>query len=461
MRSLTAKVTGVLAVMLSCIGCSVFKEYERPEGVVPANLYGELPGGAVTVVSDSTGIEAIGWRDFFTDLALQALIELGLRNNADLQIAALRVVESEATLQSARLSFYPSFSISPSFQMQNSKNLGGSAVGFSIAPAASWELDLRGSLTNKKRYAEAALEQSKLLERSVRTELVSSIAQMYYTLVMLDAQKEISSSTFRNWQENVRIMRAMKDAGMANEASVTQTEANCSSIEASLYDLDKRIMTAENSLALLLGVPPGHFERGEFRGLELSGKFAAGVESVLLARRPDVMAAEQSLRMAYYDTNVARSAFYPSFRLSGEYGWEKALTSPAAWVLGLAANAAAPIFDAGRNRNNLKIAEARQQEALIAFRQSLLQAGNEVNSAIASCNLAESKKDIRIRQIESLNRAVESTRQLMSHSESTYLEVLTAQQSLLSARLQQVADHFEMVQGVISLYRALGGGGDY
>lgn len=455
-----SRAVAVAAAVLSCVCCSIYKEYERPENVVPENLYGEVTDSSLVSIADSTGIEAIGWREFFTDPKLQALIEQGLRNNADLQIAALRVTQAEAGLDVAKLSFFPSVSVRPSWQMESAERYGGTVHSYSIAPAASWEVDFRGSLRNQQRYSEAALEQALVYERSVRTELVATIAQGYYTLLMLDAQKDISSTTFRNWQENVRIMKAMKDAGMANEASVSQTEANCHSIEASLHDLDNRILQAENALALVLGVTPTHFERGSLRQENLPRRLQAGVPSLLLSRRPDVESAELELRKAYYNTNAAKAAFYPSVTLSGDFGWEKALTSPASWVLGLAAGASAPIFNAGRNRSNLKIAQARQEEALVNFRQTILRAGNEVNGAIAQCNLAGSKTDIRIRQIESLQRAVESTRQLMSHSESTYLEVLTAQQSLLSARLQQVSDHFEAVQGIISLYRALGGGAE-
>lgn len=448
----------MIATAFLCASCSIYKEYERPENVLPDNLYGDIQENSLVAIADSIGIEALNWKDFFIDPKLQALIELGLQNNADLQIAALRITRAEAGLNIAKLSFLPFLSVNPHWNMENSERLSGTAHAYSIAPSASWEVDFRGSLQNQKRYAEASLEQAEVYEQSVRTELIATIAQGYYTLLMLDAQKAISSHTFENWKENVRIMKAMKDAGMANEASVSQTEANCHSIEASLYDLDNRILQAENALALVLGTTPTHFERGTLHKGDLPTELLAGVPSLLLARRPDVRMAELELRKAYYNTCAARADFYPSVTLSGDYGWEKALTSPASWVLGLAANAAAPVFNHGRNRNNLKIAKAAQEEALINFRQAILKAGNEVNSAIAQCNLAGSKTDIRIRQIEALQRAVESTRQLMSHSESTYLEVLTAQQSLLSAQLQQASDHFEAVMGVISLYRALGGG---
>ncbi|MBO4684822.1 MAG: efflux transporter outer membrane subunit [Desulfovibrio sp.] len=455
MRTLSpAFLTLVLAGTL--FSCSIYKDYERPSDVLPEGLYGAAADSVA--LSDSAGLAAVRWQDFFTDPLLQGLISRGLENNADLLAAATRVVEAEAGLEAARGAFLPSLSVRPSWQLENAARYGGTVIGYSVAPAASWEMDLRGSLLNSRRLAEASLEQARLYERSVRTALVASIANAYYTLQMLDAQLEISRTTSDNWKKNVLIMKAMKDAGMANEASVSQAEANSCSIEASLFDLENKVLLAENSLALVLGVTPGHFDRDSLSREALPREFEVGVPSLLLSRRPDVMAAEQELRRAYYNTNIARASLYPSLTLSGDFGWEKALTSPAGWAAGLAASALAPLFEGNRRRAGLQAAEARQETALVAFRQKVLAAGSEVNGALAQCHMAQSKTDIRIRQIEALEKAVESTQQLMRHSQSTYLEVLTAQQSLLSARLQQVSDHYEAVQGLIALYRALGGG---
>lgn len=410
--------------------------------------------------SDTSCMASIGWRDFFTDPQLQALIEKGLENNTDLRIAAQRVLESEASLRAARLAFLPSVGVSPSFTLENAERYGGTVTGYSIMPQASWEADISGKLLNSRRLAEASLEQSRLQELSVRTELVAAIANCYYTLLMLDAQLEVSKTTSDSWKENVRITKAMKDAGMTNEASVAHTEANSCSIEASLFDLEYKVHQMENSLALLIGETPQAFSRSRLQDECLSRELAIGIPADLLARRPDVMAAETNLRKAFYNTNIARAAFYPSLNISGDFGWEKSLTSPAGMAFGLAASLAQPIFSKGRNKAGLTIAEAQQEEALASFEQVLRKAGSEVNDALAKCKAAEGKTEIRINQINALEKAVESTQLLMRHAESTYLEVLTAQQSLLSARLQQISDHYDTVQGIIALYKALGGGAD-
>lgn len=438
-------------------GCSVFKKYSRPENISTDKLFGEK-----VVVSDTTSMADISWREFFRDKLLQEYIEQGLNNNIDMQIAAHRIVEAEATLRASKLAFLPTVGYAPALTTDNNKyysRQGRTAFGYSLPVSASWEIN-PGTLLNSKRRAQAALEQSRISRQSIETQVVASIANLYYTLLMLDAQLAISESTAASWKENVRIMRAMKDAGMTNEASISQTEANSCSIDASLFDLRYEIVQVENALALVLGTTPQTFERGTLAEQQFNGTLKTGVPAQLLSRRPDVQKAEYSLKLAFYNTNVARSAFYPSLVLTGSGGWEDAFTRPASWFFSFAAKLAGSIFNGGKNDAALKIAKAQQESALATFRQTLLTAGSEVNNALAQCKTASSKTDIRNRQIAALESAVYSTQQLMRHSESTYLEVLTAQQSLLSAQLLQIADQFEGIQGTINLYRALGGGVD-
>ena len=443
----------ILAALAFCAGCSVYKEYTRPELPELDALYGEAG------TADSLSLASLGWRDFFRDPQLQELITRGLQHNPQLLQASQRIIEAEAALEAARLALLPTLGLSPSLSFGESEvRYGGTALGYGISPAASWEVDLRGSLTGARRKALAAYERSGVAYRSVRTELVASIARAYYTLQMLDAKRAISRQTADSWKENVRIMRAMKEAGMTNEASVSQTEANALSIEASLYDLEYQIQQVENSLCLLIGETPHAVGRSAFDPDGMDCELLTGVPAALLARRPDVRMAEYELQMAFYDTEIARSAFYPALRLTGAYGWEKALTSPAGLLLSLGASASQPIFDGGRLRAGLKSARARQEEALSAFHQTLLAAGSEVNGAVAKCQAARGKTDLRIRQIADLRSAVASTQQLMHNSGATYLEVLTAQQSLLSAELLQVNDRYDYIDGLITLYRALGGG---
>ena len=385
----------------------------------------------------------------FTDPQLQALIALALENNTDLLSAGWRVKEAEATLKSARLAYLPSFNFAPQGSL-SSFDGGPTAKTYTVPVTASWQIDIFNGLTNAKRKAKALYAQSKEYEQAVKTQLISGVANLYYTLLMLDSQYEA--------------MRALKEAGYANEAGVAQYEANTLAIEASLHDLGYQRTQAENSLCSLLGEVPHTIARGRLENQQLPDDLTVGVPLLMLSNRPDVRSAEYSLMQSYYATASARSALYPSITLSGTVGWTNnsgaGIVNPGKLIWNAAGSLLQPIFNANANRARVKIAKAQQEESKLSFQQTLLNAGAEVNNALTQCQSARAKADLRERQIEALERAVESTELLMQHGSTTYLEVLTAQQSLLSAQLSQIADRFDEIQGTVNLYQALGGGRD-
>ena len=403
----------------------------------------------------------LGWREVFTDPHLRVLIEQGLQSTTDLRSAQWRVEEAEATLMSARLSFLPSFALAP--QGTVSSFDGGKATQtYSVPVTASWELDIFGRMRNAKQQAKALLEQSHDYRQAVRTQLVSSIANVYYTLLMLDEQLAISERTQQSWKETVDATRALMDAGLANEAAVSQMEATYYSISTSILDLKEQINQTENSLSLLLAESPRSVERGKLEGQTLPDHLAVGIPVQMLANRPDVRSAEHSLESAFYATNQARSAFYPSIVLSGSAGWTNSagsmIVNPGKFLATAIGALTQPLFDRGANIARLKIAKAQQEEAKLSFRQALLNAGSEVNDALVKYQTARNKAGLFEKQVASLEKAYESTSLTMQYGNTTYLEVLTAQQSLLSAQLTQVANRITEIQGLISLYQALGGG---
>ena len=274
----------------------------------------------------------------------------------------------------------------------------------------------------------------------------------------------MTEETAAKWRQSVEAMRALKEAGYANEAGVAQYEANTLAIEASLHDLGYQRTQAENSLCSLLGEVPHTIARGRLENQQLPDDLTVGVPLLMLSNRPDVRSAEYSLMQSYYATASARSALYPSITLSGTVGWTNnsgaGIVNPGKLIWNAAGSLLQPIFNANANRARVKIAKAQQEESKLSFQQTLLNAGAEVNNALTQCQSARAKADLRVRQIEALERAVESTELLMQHGSTTYLEVLTAQQSLLSAQLSQIADRFDEIQGTVNLYQALGGGRD-
>ena len=455
----------LITLSVSCLllsSCGIYTTYERPSDINTDGLYGQdLNEEAVAV--DTASIASLSWRELFTDSHLQTLIEHALQSNTDLLSAQQRIKEAEATLSSAKLAYLPSFMLTPQGGVSSFDKSKGSWTYTGIA-SASWEIDIFGKLTNAKRRSKALYLQSLEYEQAVSTSLIANVANLYYTLLMLDEQYRISEETAVNWRESVRTMRAMMAAGMTNEASVSQSEANCRQVEASLLDLKQQIKEVENSLSILLGEVPGGIERGHLAGQDFPEELTVGVPLQLLSRRPDVKSAELSLASAFYSTNAARSAFYPSITLSGTAGWTNSagnrIINPGKLLLSAVGALTQPLFNKGLNIAQLKIAKAQQEEAKLAFQQALLNAGSEVNNALTQVQTARGKTELRTGQITSLENAVRSTQLLMQHGTSTYLEVLTAQQSLLSAQLTQVADRFDEIQGIINLYQALGGGRD-
>lgn len=445
------------AVAFIMSSCGIYTKY-KPATNVPGGLYGRTD---TLAAADTASLGNLSWQEVFADPYLRALIDTALIRNVDLQTAHLRVKEAEATLLSARLSYLPSFSLSPQ-GTASSFDGGKAAQTYSLPVTASWEIDIFGRLTNAKRRAKAVYAQSKDYEQAVQTQLVAAVANNYYTLLMLDAQLAISTSTEAAWKESVATTRAMKAAGMVTEAALSQTEATYYNICTAVLDLKEQINQAENALSLLLADVPGGIERGSLAGQRFPENLSVGVPLQLLANRPDVRSAEQSLAQAFYTTNAARSAFYPSITLSGSAGWTNSagsmIVNPGKFIATAVASLAQPLFNRGQNIAQLKIAKAQQEEARLGFEQTLLNAGSEVNNALVQYQTARDKSAYFEKQVAALQNATRSTRLLMQHGNTTYLEVLTAQQTLLNARLSQVANRFTEIQGVISLYQALGGG---
>lgn len=444
-----------LALLLN--SCGIYSTYQ-PETEVPQNLYGlrdSLSDG------DTASLGNLPWRDLFTDPRLQTLIEIGLSNNTDLLTAHLKVKEAEASLMSARLSYLPSFYLAPEGTVSSFKGDQATRT-YSLPLTASWEVDIFGGLTNAKRSAKAAYAQSQEYARAVQTQLIASIANSYYTLLMLDAQYEIATKTETNWQESVNATRAMKEAGMVTEAGLAQTEATYYQIHTTLLDLQEQIQQVENALSLLLAEIPQSIRRNRLEEQRLPEKFSVGIPLQMLSNRPDVKSAELALAQAFYTTNAARSAFYPSLTLNGSAGWTNTagalLVNPGKILVSAIASLTEPLLNRGTNRARLRIAKAQQEEARLHFTQTLLNAGSEVNDALIQYQTANEKTRWYAQQVTALEKAVKSTQLLMQHGTTTYLEVLTARQTLLSAQLNQVANRFAEIQGLVNLYQALGGG---
>ena len=428
--------------------CGLYKQYEREDMHFVDSLYRRM-----SVPTDSVSTASVSWDVMFTDPYLQDWIKTGLEYNTDLNIARLKVSEAEAALLAARWALLPG----ADFNMQ-----GGLPGQFSASIGASWQADIFGSLRNAKRKAQAALEQSEAYRQAVQTQLVATIANSYYTLLMLDEQLNISTRTMKTWDESIRTLEALKRAGKTNEAAVLQAKANKLSVEANILTLEKEILAVENSLCALLGLVPMPITRGTLTEQQLPQTLSAGVPAELLSRRPDVRQAELALAQTFYSVNSARASFYPNVSLSGALGWTTGngniVLDPGSLITNLIASVTQPIFGRGINRARLQTAQAQHEQAAYRFRQSLLDAGVEVNNALTMWQTAQKRLELGKKQIVNLQAAVWNTQLLMKHGNADYLEVLTAQKNLLQAELTEASDRFDEIKSVINLYQALGGG---
>lgn len=452
----------VIALAAVMSSCHIYKSYERPE-VNTSGLYRDPLSLTDTLVSDTANMGNLPWKQVFTDPQLQELIDLGLEYNSDLRIARLRVKQAEAQLMSSRLAYAPSLALNPQGTV-SSFDKQAAQWSYQLPVVASWEIDLFGRLLNAKRKAKTALLQSEAYEQAVRTQVISAVANCYYTLLMLDRQLSISQETAAKWGENVEIMKMLKESGRGgiNEAAVVQSQANYYMVQASLSDIRQQIRETENALSLLLGQAPQTIRRGKLDDQVLPAQLNAGIPAQMLANRPDVKSAEMALAGAYYDTNSARAGFYPQLMISGSAGWTNlagsVIMNPAKFIASAVASLTQPLFAKGANLARLKSAKAQQEQALISFQQSLLNAGSEVSNALAQYQTVEEKSIQREKQINSLEKSVEITQDLLTFGTASYLEILTAEQALLNARLSQVSDEFIRMQSIINLYHALGGG---
>lgn len=441
------KITYIILFTLFLSSCNIYRKFERPEMSV-ADSYRYLD---TTSVVDTVTIADLNWTEIYTDPNLQVLINYALENNTDHLIAMEKVKEAKAAFKSARLSFFPSAGLVFPTNMNYSN--GNTSVSYDASVTASWEIDLFGKLLNSKRKAQVVMLQSQEYQQAVRTQIIATVADYYFNLLALDKQLNIYTITEKSWATSVETIKAMKEGGMTTEAAVAQYEAYHASIAAAIPEIKAAIMKQENALSALLGDYPKNIERGKLDEQKVGFNIEAGIPMQLLANRPDIKAAEYNLASMFYNTNVARSYFYPNIVIDANLGWTGALN--------LIGSLTQPIFYRGANKARLEIAKAQEEAARLQFKQAIVDAGMEVSNALITYDAELKKESERNKQIVALYNAVEYTNELLKLGSSTYLEVLDAQQSLLSALLSQTEDNLNKLNAITSLYHALGGGRDY
>ena len=442
--------------------CGIYTKYERPE----VNTKGIIRDAVSDVdtlkaTADTTTFGNLPWRQVFTDPQLQVLIQQGLDHNPDLLNAALNVQMAESQLKMSKLAFIPQVTFSPQGVL-SSWDFGKASQTYSMPLNASWTVDLFGNLLNQKRSSQMALLAVKDYQVVVKTKIVSGIANMYYTLLMLDRQVEIMDDMSKLTKDTWDMMKLQMQLGRYRSTSVQSAEASHYNVLTQAEDLKRQIREVENSLSLLIGQPAQTIKRGKLADQVLPSQFATGVGIQLLKNRADVHAAEMNLASSFYDVNTARSRFYPSLTITGTGSYTNSgggtIVNPGKILANAVASLVQPIFMNGRLTEGLKVAKAQYEQDYNTWQNAVLSAGSEVSNALVQYNSYQKKSELEAHRVEVLKKNVEDTRALVNSSTSTYLEVIQAQSSLLNAEISKVTDDFNKMQAVVSLYQALGGG---
>lgn len=443
--------------------CGLFKNYKRPEAFanVTENIYRDTTSmTAVLETADTANFGNTPWREVFTDPKLQALIEKVLVSN-DMQKADMNIEKAKAYLTISKLAYIPSLVFAPSGELTSIDN-SKAVQTYTLPISASWNIGSFGSLQNAKKYAKTNLFMAKAAKQATQTALIAAVAQMYYTLQMLDEQYATAFETSKLWEKNVEAMKAMKEAGMVNNAAVAQASANYHTLCATLPTLQNSIRQTENALCVLLAEAPHAIDRNAFGTYDFPESMQVGIPVQLLSNRPDVRIAEAQLAAAFYNVNIASSKFYPSITISGVAGWTNnvgAVVNPSKLLLNAVASLAQPLFMNGQLVANLKVSKLDYEAAALDFHDAVLKAGAEVSNALSDFQTAHLQQQEREKQVQALETATEETLLLFQHSNTTtYLETLTAQQGLLSAKMSLITDKYNKLNAGINLYKALGGG---
>lgn len=444
--------------------CFVAKDYKRPE-LKTENLYrNEI------VSTDTTSLANVAWENVFTDPLLQGYIKKGLENNLDIKIAMQNIAAAEASMKQGKAGYFPTLSAGADWTHQElSKNSQFGALlqdrstdQYQLTGSLSWEADIWGKIRSNKRAANATYLQTTAANQAVKTQLIANIAATYYQLLSVDAQIKLAEKTLVNRNQSIETIIALKDAGNVTEVGVKQTEAQKYATQIIIADLKNSIIILENTMSILMGDGSAKIERSTFESQSMQPTITLGVPATLLRNRPDVIAAEYNLISNFEQTNVAKSNFYPTLKLTASGGlqsidlkeWFSANSIFANVITGLTQ----PIFNQRQIKTRFEIAKANQEKAYLQFEQSLLTAGKEVSDALAQYNNETYKLTVREKQVDALNKATDYSDELLTYGLANYLEVLTVKDNALNAELSLIDNKFQQYKALIQLYRALGGG---
>lgn len=451
----------ILLAALVLSSCGVYKKYQS-QGEAPEDLFGVQQLDSIDLTADNPA--ELSWREFFADPLLQELIDSALVRNTDMKSAQVSLLQAQASLRAAKLAYLPSLSLAPQGAIAgtygSSSGMSGASYTYNIPISLDWNIGISNSVTVNKRKANAVVLQAEAMRDATQANIISTVAQAYFQLLLLDEELRILMQTDSLWEESLETERALWENGKAYSTAVNQLESSSLSVKTQIIDAKRSIRSVENSLCKLLVMTPQTIRRNAWRQYNFPERFGTGVPAALLQNRPDIKVADHQLEEAFYNTASAKAAFFPSFSLSGLLGWTNSgltVADPAGLLMKAALSLTQPIFQQGKLKAQLTIAKLNQEEKLDNYVQTVINAGNQVNEYLADCQTAKDKDDLYRRQLAVLHDAYTGTHELMNNGKASYLEVLTAQESLLSAQLNAAENLYNGSISIINLYIALGG----
>lgn len=453
---------GVAGFFYSCKVTDTYKDPEIEQSKKD-NLFRQKTS------NDSTSVANVAWNQIFTDAKLQVIIKKTVENNLDLKVAMAKIQEADAVFKQSQLQNLPSLDgIASIKETKNSAAAQGNTfvmpdlMNYQLGISTGWEVDIWGRIRSLKRAAYAGFMQSDAAKRAIQTQLVAQAATLYYQLISLDKQLEITKQTIALRQQDIETVQLLMDAAYLTGADLEQSKANLYSAQLTVPDLELQIQQTENALSILMNDNPQAIDRNSIDSQVVYTDLKTGIPVSLLKNRPDVQAAEMTLRQAFENKNVALAQVYPTLNITATLGLstrtlENFFTNSLFYTVGgtLTQN----IFQQGNRKAQVRVTEARKQQAYFTFQKTLLTAGSEVSNSLLSYQKAKEKETTRQLQIQSLEKAVEFNKELLTYSSNVnYVNVLTSEQSLLQAKLSGVNDRLQQLQAVTEFYRALGGG---
>jgi len=466
----TGKNTVVAACLLLLAGyalssCTMNGSYRRPDIAMPDQYRG-------STAADTLSIATMPYREFFSDTRLITLIDSAVAGNLDLQVAIKNIAYARESSKVAKLGYLPTLSIGADASLSRPSDNGSSALtgsdksveDYSAQGSLSWEADIWGKIRSRKKSALAAYLKTREVARAVQTRLVADVADSYYSLLMLDAQLDISRKNLALADTTLRMIRLQYDAGQVTSLAVQQQEASRSAIALAIPELERLIAARENAISILTGHMPSRVERGEplFK-TPVHDNLPAGLPASLLENRPDVKAAELGMREAHANSGAALAALYPTLTLTAEGGLNALRASD--WfstpgsLFGVVQGAVLqPIFQQGRLRSEFRKTKIRSIQAELAFRQAVLLAAGEVSDALVQLSSLQNREVEASSRAATLRKAVDNSTLLFRSGMATYLEVIAVQNASLGAYLELAEIRRQHLSAMAELYRALGGG---